>query len=146
MAKNRNTIDARALRNRFGISAATLHTWIKQGLPRSGDGFVPNDVAAWLSEKGLATPTRTVATIDQLSKSTRRSIRQLAYDLAKGMPGEPGYYDLDAAEAWLAEHKPAPPHRNGGRTAGALGIKTVIGRIEAIERRLDTLEAQPTAA
>jgi len=108
-------MNAAQLRKHLAIDDAKLREWIKRGLPHTGRGagrrFDATAVKAWLLSHG-ASRRRIVHRQEDVAKAIGISVRQVAYHLANGMPGQPARagetssYDLDECEAWLKATKP----------------------------------------
>lgn len=86
------------------VSARTLGTWRKRGLPcertARGYDYDAGDVRDWLVAEGLVEHRRVLANRDEVARHFGVTVRTVAYWLGKGCPGNQGHYDLDDIEAW----------------------------------------------
>lgn len=106
-------MDARELLDELGITEHALAGWIKLGLPCKGRGakrrFEREPVRAWLLAHGFAEPNEeaptggsssSAVTLADVAAHFGVSERTIGYWRRRGMPGDPGHFDLDLIESW----------------------------------------------
>ena len=100
--KGRPTMTADQLCEALGITADQLAAFVRAGMPSKGRGkrrrFDPDLVGDWLLTTGRA--TLIVSSLAEVGRHFGVSERTAAGWRAKGMPGEPGAYDIDRIEQW----------------------------------------------
>ncbi len=135
-----------------------LLTWVKEGLPHKGRGskrtYEPSEVSEWLIDNGHAEPVRTAKTVPEVASHFHVSERIVFQWQHKGMPprGEDGTFDLNAIDAWAAEHGMGPYARSGAY-GGASGTREdaeqriSLGKATKIEIEVATMrkEVAPVA-
>lgn len=107
---------------KLGIAPKRLKELLRSGLPHAGRGrkrqYNPEQVAAWLTENGLAEQTAEVdgdtilRTRAECANHFGIRERQVSeWQLREGFPGKPatpgyrdGYYPVKRIEAWRAQH------------------------------------------
>jgi len=98
------------------INRRILGVWIKRGMPHTREGrayqFDDEAVRKWLLQEGLVREENVVGAAGDVANHFGVSERTVQYWRNKGMPGEPGYFNLDAIALWRTEQG----HASGQQT------------------------------
>ena len=91
----------------LGVNRHRVGLWVKRGMPhnRAGRVYVFDDeaVRAWLLKEGIVEAENVVGSHGDVANHFGVSERTVMYWKNKGMPGEPGYFNLDAIKLWREE-------------------------------------------
>ncbi len=65
-------------------------------------------------------PKTRLKTRDELAQALGLNVRNVAYHLAAGMPGTPGFYHLEDCQAWLVQRATLARQKRKRRSGGGL--------------------------
>jgi len=120
--------------------AKQIRKWVAAGMPCQRRGRAYNfdaaAVAEWLVANGHARSRQTVRTQAEIANHFGVADRTVAYWRGRGMPGEPGDYDLDEIEAWR--------EREGLARVDANSVKAEGQRIDNELKQLKLDQARGT--
>jgi excisionase family DNA binding protein len=116
----------------LGVNRQQVGKWVKRGMPHSRNGrvyvFDDEAVREWLLRKGIVEAENVVGSYGDVANHFGVSERTVQYWKNKGMPGEPGYFNLDAVKLWREEQ---------GQTSGT-STTTSQARERLIEIEVET--------